>query len=89
MEELEVHRGQITDKELNDAIDRILLHEVWVNLSSTLLMVAPVVRDIDASSIVSPQVVVERLKPILIQVKDQLQQVNKRIEELLSGDDGP
>ena len=50
------------------------------------LMVAPLVHDINESNVVPEQFVPERLKSLLIQVKDHLQQVNRRIEELLSGD---
>lgn len=85
-DELEIHRGQISDKKLYDAIDKILSHEAAVNRKKLALMSPTVEWDANETSLERVQIVLDKLKTDSTQLREYLRDVNKRIEDLLSGE---
>lgn len=85
-EELEIHRGQVTDRSVYEAIDKILSLEGAVNRKRLALMSPTIEWDDEETSIDHIPAILDKLKTDSIQLRDYLQEVNLRIEELLCGE---
>jgi len=87
-EDLEVLRGQVSDNKLSDAIDEVLFKELDVSIDSSPILDSTWygwrsgkkdVKVVDDA--------LNAIRIISVELRDHLQEVNKRIEELLIGEE--
>ena len=87
-EELEVLRGQVSDTKLNDAVDNVLFRELDVSVSSW-----PILHSTwdewksGKKDVNSVDGALDEIRTTSVELRDHLQLVNKRVEELLSGNE--
>jgi hypothetical protein len=86
--ELEIALGQVTDKKLSDVINELLFKEISVRLDSWPILSHEMNLWMKrGTSIASINKALDNIRVASWQLQDHLQQVNKRIEELLIGDE--
>lgn len=86
--ELEIALGQVTDKKLSDVINELLFKEISVRLDSWPILSHEMNLWMKrGTSIASINKALDDIRVASWQLQDHLQQVNKRIEELLIGDE--
>jgi len=86
--ELEIALGQVTDKKLSNVINELLFKEISVRLDSwPILSYEMNLWMKRGTSIASINKALDDIKVASRKLQDHLQQVNKRIEELLIGDE--
>ncbi len=87
-EGLEVLRGQVSDTKLNDAIDNVLFQELDISVSNWPILCSTWDEwESGKKDVNSMSSALEQIRDTSVELRWHLQLVNKRIEELLSGEE--
>lgn len=87
-EQIEVMRGQVADRKLGDAIDEVLRKQVSVLWDRVSIAAHEWVRPTEGSKHIEKiEEALADIRTVSSALQDDLQLVNKRIEELLVGDE--